>query len=109
MLQVSVCPALRTLAAHNPTIKTISLPGTYKSDHDWSIVSTMATTLQELLSAYYYRRVQIETAVHVCRLGYCRDNYKDPCLTILQASRSITCQYSAYRSEFSALRTDALH
>ena len=35
--------------------------------------------LRDLLAAYYYRRVQIETVVHVCRLGYCRQKWDAPC------------------------------
>ena len=36
-------------------------------------------TLQDLLAAYYYRRVQAAVALHVCRLGYCRQKWDQPC------------------------------
>ena len=35
-------------------------------------------TLQDLLAAFYYRKVQAEVALHVCRLGYCRQKWDQP-------------------------------
>ena len=33
----------------------------------------------DLLSGYYYRRVQMNYVVHVCMLGYCRKSWTEPC------------------------------
>ena len=35
--------------------------------------------LFDLLSGYYYRRLQLEVAPHVCKMGYCRASWNDKC------------------------------
>ena len=48
---------------------------------DSSQTLTFATPmrLKDMLAAYYYRRVQAEVAPHVCRMGYCRQKWSEPC------------------------------
>ena len=54
-------------------------------------------TLKDLLAAFYYRRVQAEVALHVCRLGYCRQKWDQPCkfgLPCTEVSLAWLCSFA---------------
>ena len=56
--------------------------------------------LQDLIVAYYYRRLQTQIVPHKCSLGYCRNSWSEPCkfgLPCTQVTTELQKDFLVYR------------
>ena len=72
----------------NTTATTTSVQGNFlervrlalESDFDYdTLTMEFPMMLQDLLAGYYIRRLQTQVAPHTCNIGYCKQNWSDPC------------------------------